>query len=201
MRAMKRVEFYFDVGCPYAYLGATQIEAVVARCGGELVWRPMLLGGVFKAVGRQPAEYPPAKLRAAAEDLARWARRWGVPAPVYPAGHPLRTVEAMRLCVAAGERVPALAHALFRAYWIDHKDVANREVLAVIAAAHGLDIAEVDRDENKEGLRRNTDAAVADGVFGAPSFVVTNEHGRSLFWGQDRLHFVEKALNGWKVPA
>ena len=197
---MNRVLFYFDVVCPFAYLGSTQIEDVCRRTGAALVWRPMLLGGVFNAIGRKDVPTPPAKLKAGLEDMQRWARRWGVPLQV-PAGHPRRTVDAMRLCVAAGERVADVARALYRAYWVEGRDVTDRAVLAEIARAHGIDPGRIEAAEVKDELRRITDEAVAAGVFGAPSFVVTNPHGSFLFWGQDRLHFVEKALGGWRVPA
>lgn len=196
---MNRVLFYFDVVCPYAYLGSTQIEEVCRRTGSALVWRPMLLGGVFNAIGRKDVPPLPAKMKAGLEDLQRWAHHWKVPLQM-PAGHPRRTVDAMRLCVAAGERVADVARALYRAYWAEGRDVTDKAVLAEIARAHGLDPGRIEAAEVKEELRRNTDEAVAAGVFGAPSFVVTNPHGSFLFWGQDRLHFVEKALGGWRVP-
>ena len=197
---MREVVFFFDVVCPYAYLGSTQIEAVAARAGARLEWKPMLLGGVFQAIGRKDVPTPEAKRAAMAEDFRRQVRHLGVPL-AWPAEHPRKTVDAMRLCVAAGERVADVAKALYRAYWVDGLDVTDRAVLARVAAAHGVDLGAIDTPAIKDQLRKNTDEAVAAGVFGAPSMLVTNEHGRFLFFGQDRLDFVEKALGGWKVPA
>src|SRR5262245_7362410 len=98
---MKRVDFYYDFSCPYAYLGHTQIEALCDRGGAELVWKPFLLGGVFKAIGApdMPA-MPPAKLRLNALDMTRWADHWGV-ALRMPATHPNRTVLALRAALAS----------------------------------------------------------------------------------------------------
>ena len=102
----------------------------------------------------------------------------------------------MRLChtVAGAARV-ALTHALYRAHFVDNRDISDRAVLADYG-----DVSRIDLPEIKAALRAATDRAVADGAFGVPSFVVEQEGRRFLFWGQDRLFFVEKALARWQVP-
>lgn len=200
---MNELLFYFDVVCPYAYLASTQVERIAASHGAKLEWKPMLLGGVFRAIHSpdRPADsMPAARARMNLLDMRRWADHWGVPLSI-PDGHPRRTVAAMRLCAAAGDALPTVAHALFRAYWVEGRDLADRAVLTELAAAHGIDSNAIDREEVKARLRAVTDEAIADGVFGAPSFVVVQGGARQLFWGQDRLDFVARALDGWAVPA
>lgn len=199
---MKRVELYYDYSCPYAYLASTQIEAICQRTGAELVWRPMLLGGVFNALGAQPS-LGPAKARLNLLDMHRWADHWGVPF-VMPATHPNRTVLALRATIAAGNDVARAAHALYRAYWAEGRDVSRPEVVREALDGAGLDgaalVARAEDQAIKDDLRARTDEAVSRGVFGAPTLFVTAGGKTETFWGQDRLHFVEKALGGALPP-
>jgi 2-hydroxychromene-2-carboxylate isomerase len=203
---VKRVDFFYDFSCPYAYLAHTQIEALCARAGAELAWSPFLLGGVFKALGQPQvlmATMPAAKLRLNALDMMRWADHWGVPLRM-PASHPNRTVLALRAALAS-EDLARATKALYAAYWVEARDVSRPEVVREALDGAGLDgAALLERAEDpaiKDELRRRTDAALAAGVFGAPAFVVTAPGvSGALFWGQDRLHFVERALGGWVPP-
>ncbi|MBI4817165.1 MAG: 2-hydroxychromene-2-carboxylate isomerase [Deltaproteobacteria bacterium] len=202
--ALRSLEFWFDFSCPYAYLASTQVEALAARARVELVLSPMLLGGVFRAWGTPQnlsnvlAE---AEQRHAEADRRRFATLFGVPLHM-PSGHPIRTVEALRVLLASPrEHWLGLMHAFFRAYWVENRDVSSREVSAQVLAAQGLDAQEIlDRSKApavKSELRRRTDQAIELGIFGAPSFVV----GAELYWGQDRLEQVEKALSGGSAPS
>ena len=204
------VEIYFDFSCPYAYMASTRIEALCAAAGAALVWRPMLLGGVFRGVGHtdEPRrKMGPAKARQIQLDIARWAERWGVPLSM-PAGHPMRTVRALRALLAVPEpQWPAVIHALYRAYWQRGDDFESAETVAAALAEAGLDQPAIARalaaNEDpaiQDELRRRTDEAVARGVFGAPAmFVHTDDLERpEMFWGQDRLHMVEAMLAGWR---
>ncbi|MCU1280381.1 MAG: 2-hydroxychromene-2-carboxylate isomerase [bacterium] len=195
---MQRFTSYYDVVCPYAYLASTQLEAMAARAHAEIEWVPVLLGGIFRAIGQAdvPARaMPPAKQHLNLLDMKRYAAFYDVPLKLHPR-HPLRSVEAMRLChtVDGAERV-ALTKALYRAHFVDNRDISDRAVLADYG-----DIGKLDSADIKEALRAATDRAVADGAFGVPSFVVEQQGRRFLFWGQDRMLFVEKALAGWPVP-
>ena len=204
---MKRVDFFYDFSCPYAYLAHTQIEAVCARAGAELCWRPMLLGGVFQAVGTVQVPFAvmsTAKARHNAFDMMRWADHFDVPLTI-PATHPNRTVLALRALLAADEAaIPRASKALFAAYWVLGRDVAQPAVVREALDSVGLDgsalLVRADDPAIKAALRTRTDEAIARGVFGAPAFVVTAPGvAGDLFWGQDRLDFVEKALGGWSV--
>ncbi|HEX4461384.1 MAG TPA: 2-hydroxychromene-2-carboxylate isomerase [Polyangia bacterium] len=196
---MTRFTFYYDIVCPYAYLASTQVEALAARAGAEIVWEPILLGGVFRAIGQsdQPARAAPAaKVALGLLDMQRYAALYGVPLKLHPR-HPLRSVEAMRLLhtVAGAEQV-ALMHRLYRAHFVENRDISDRAVLADYG-----EVVRIDDPAVKAALHAATDRAVADGVFGVPAFIVEQAGQRRLFWGQDRMLLVEKALGGWQVPA
>jgi 2-hydroxychromene-2-carboxylate isomerase len=204
---VKRVDFFYDFSCPYAYLAHTQIEAVCARAGAELRWRPMLLGGVFQAVGTVQVPFAvmsTAKARHNAVDMMRWADHFDVPLTM-PATHPNRTVLALRAMLAADEAaIPRASKAIFAAYWVHGRDVAQPAVVREALDSVGLDgqalVARADDPAIKAALRARTDEAIAHGVFGAPAFFVTAPGvPGDLYWGQDRLDFVEKALGGWSV--
>ena len=194
----RRVEFWFDFSCPYAYVASTRIEALAERARAELDARPMLLGGVFKARGTPQnlsATLNPAKAAHNMNDMRRQAQMAGVPLKMPP-GHPLRTVEALRCLLAVGAPFMPLAHRFYRAYWAEGRDIGQGEVVDEILREAGLDVRAVrgraSSDEIKGELRRRTEEAVERGIFGVPSCFVDDE----LFWGNDRLDMVEAALGG-----
>ncbi len=201
---MSHVTFYYDFSSPYAYLGATQIERVARGRGAEVRWRPMLLGAVFKAIGTPTVPLlaqPQAKQRYLSRDLGDWADYWSVPFS-WPSRFPMRTVLPLRLALAAGDaHIAPLSHALFRAYWVEDRDIADLATVTAIAKSVGLDDATIKRASDpdpaiKQALIDSTNEAVAAGVCGAPSFVVRGH----LFWGQDRLDLVDRTLAGWEPP-
>lgn len=194
----RRLELWFDFSCPYAYLAFSRVEALAERTGAELVLCPMLLGGVFRARSVPQhlfASHGPAKSRFQADDLRRLAQLAEVPLSM-PAGHPFRTVDALRALLAAGEPYGPLAHRFYRAYWVENRDLGDHEVLRAILTEAGLDaeavLEEAKSEAIKAELRRRTDLAVERGVFGAPTFFVDGE----LYFGQDRMDLVELALGG-----
>ena len=203
---MKRVDFYFDFACPYAYLAHTQIEAVCARAGADLTWRPFLLGGLFRILGAPVdpnVSMPAAKSRMNYLDMARWADHLGVPL-IRPAAHPCRTVLALRAAIASGS-IERASKAFFAAYWAKGLDLGKPEIVLAALDEAGFEgenlILKAEEQAIKDDLRARTDEAARAGVFGAPAFVVTAPGvNGDLFWGQDRLMFVEKALGGWSVP-
>ncbi|MFM1987119.1 MAG: hypothetical protein RJA99_76 [Pseudomonadota bacterium] len=193
-----RFEFFFDVASAYSWLAASQVESLAARTGSRCVWRPFSLGFAFKATGNETPARIPAKAAWLRTDIARWAQRHGL-RHTYPSRFPVASMGALRLLVAArrtvGEAaVPKLATVLFDAAWGLDLDLADPLVLARCAQNAGLDpeplLIAAEQPETKAELKANTDEAVARGVFGAPAFFVGDE----LFWGNDRLDFVEAAL-------
>jgi 2-hydroxychromene-2-carboxylate isomerase len=190
------LDFWFDYSCPYAYLGSTQVEALARRTGATLTFCPMLLGGVFRAVGapqNMMDVLSPPKARHNLNDMHRWAEYFGVPFKL-PAGHPFRTVEALRATLVT-RCDPAVIHGFYRAYWVEGQKPSDPATLHAVLSAAGHDpdqvLARLQDDDVKDDLRRRTDEAIALGIFGAPTFIVNKTH---LYWGQDRIDFVAQAL-------
>ena len=193
----RQLEFYFDYGSPYSYLADSQVSALAGRTGAEIAYRPMLLGGVFKATGNySPAvEQVENKRRYNAIDIRRWVDHYGVafqPNPFFP----INTLQLMRTCVAAQhEGVFETFHrAVYPAFWVEARDMGDPEVVARVLEEAGLDpkpiLEQATVSEVKQELRATTEAAVERGVFGAPTFFVDDE----IFFGADHLPFVERAL-------
>jgi 2-hydroxychromene-2-carboxylate isomerase len=187
----KQIEFYFDYGSPFSYLADTQMAALADRNGAELVYRPILLGGIFKATGNASPITIPAKGQYMMRELERWARHYGVAMQMNP-HFPFNTIRLMRGAIAAQRqnRFAEYHPQMFRAVWCEGRDVGKEAGLREVLEGAGIDPASIDGDEIKNQLRANTDEAVARGAFGAPTFFVNNE----MFWGNDRLEFVEAAL-------
>ncbi|EYF01367.1 2-hydroxychromene-2-carboxylate isomerase [Chondromyces apiculatus] len=197
---MKHVDFWFDVSSPFAYLGAAQIDALAARHDATVSYRPFFLGALFKRIGTPEVPLFAAsapKQRYYYADLHRWADHIGVPFR-FPTRFPMLSIKPLRMLISLpdAER-PRLAHPLFRAYWAEDRDISDDKTLADIATSAGFDpaplLSATTDDQIKTKLRDATEEAVQAGICGAPTFIVNG----LLFWGQDRLLFVEKALNGW----
>ena len=188
----KTIEYFFDFGSPTAYLAHTQLSAIAERSGAELVYRPMLLGGVFQATGNTTPAAIPAKGKYMGRDIARCAARYGEPYHSNP-HFPVNTLNVMRGAVAAQQDgvLKSYMDAVYRAVWVDQKNTADPEVFAEVLVTAGLDaenFAERIQDPAiKDGLKSNTQEAVERGVFGAPTMFV----GEEMFFGQDRLDYVE----------
>lgn len=197
---MATLEFFFDCSSPWTYLAFERVETVASEAGARLVWRPILVGGVFNAVNgsvyAQRANPVPAKIRYHAKDLQDWARLIGIEIR-WPSIFPVNSVKAMRACLVAEEegRLVDWARAVFRAYWGRGEDIADPEVLVKIAGGIGLDgealLAGADRPEARERLRANTDELIQRGGFGSPTMFVD---GDDLYFGNDRLPLVAAAL-------
>lgn len=196
-RSGRTLDFYWDFASPFAYLAATQIDALAARTGALVRWNGILLGGLFRSIGTPDvplATFSPAKQRHTAQDLDRWAAHWDVPFK-FPARFPMPTLKAMRLHLALPEPARAAYRAaVFRAYWAEDRDIADDAVLASCVGDDTLAreaLAKSQSDAVKGELRAATDEAASRSVFGVPTMIVD---GQDLYWGQDRLALVEEAL-------
>lgn len=191
------IDFYFDFSSPYAYLASEKIDELAARYGRQVRWRPILLGVVFKHTGAAPLTLVPLKGAYSLHDFSRSARFLGVPY-THPASFPLATQHAARAYYGMSgddrDRALAFAHAVFRALYVEDRDISSLDVVLELAAQQGAD-----RDglahalagpELKERLRGECEAALARGVCGSPYMVVDGEP----FFGVDRLPQMERWL-------
>ncbi|MEP6161042.1 MAG: 2-hydroxychromene-2-carboxylate isomerase [Halieaceae bacterium] len=192
----KTLEFYFDFGSPTAYLAYKRLQQLSDSYELRVEYRPMLLGGVFKATDNvSPVTIPAKGAYMLQQDLPRFAARYQVPLNFNP-HFPINTLNLMRGAIAA-ERLaclPAYLAAVFEAVWVDGKNMGEPEVVSEVLTAAGLPVSELlqlsQEPELKAELIAATDAAVARGVFGAPTMFLEGE----MYFGQDRLDFVEQAL-------
>lgn len=194
----KTVEFHYDFSSPNAYFAAVMLPAVAERTGAIIEYRPFFLGGLFKLLGAPmtPGMSTPEKAAASLRDLERWSVKHGI-AFRFPSRFPMNTLGALRVSLLCDEL--SLSHrawslAVFGAYFVDDRDIADESVLAEILTSLGQDapavLTRARAPEVKDALRAATEAARSRGVFGAPVCVVGDE----LFFGKDRLDFVEDAL-------
>ena len=194
----KTVEFYFDCGSSYSYIAYKALPAIAAAQGAQIAWRPMLLGGVFKATGNHSPADIPAKRKWMDQDLQRWAARYGVVFKRNP-HFPINTLTLMRGAVGMqmrGGDFHKYVETIFHAMWAEPRNLGDPQELAAVLRQAGFDAdafqSLVNDPAVKDELKKNTEQAVARGVFGAPTFFV----GEEMFWGQDRLDFVAAALAG-----
>ena len=193
----RQVEFFFDFGSPAAYLAYTQLPKIAAAGSAQIVWRPMLLGGLFKATGNASPITVPAKGRWMLDDLACWAGHYGVPL-VFPNPFPINTLPLMR--GAAGMQMrrpgdfPRYVDAIFAAMFGRGEAMGDAGVVRGVLEASGFDAAAFEAltadPEVKQKLVANTEEAATRGAFGAPTMFV----GGEMHFGQDRLDFVARAL-------
>jgi 2-hydroxychromene-2-carboxylate isomerase len=198
LKAMaKEFDFYFDVGSPAAYLAWTQVPKLARETGATVHYMPFLLGGVFQATGNRSPMEVPAKSAWMNEDLARFAQRYGVPFRHNP-HFPINTLMLMRGALGLQMREPArllpYGDAVFRAIWVDGRNMNDPATVAGVLQEAGFDppqlLALTQDPLVKDHLKTVTQDAVGRGVFGAPTFFV----GDRMFWGQDRMEFVREAL-------
>lgn len=193
----KIAEFFFDVGSPASYLAWTQLPKLCAKTGATLVYKPMLLGGVFQATGNSSPASVPNKGRYMTKDLGRFAKRYGVTLVMNP-HFPINTLTLMRALVGIQlhqpERFDAVLSAVFNAMWIEAQNLNDPTLAVQVFEKAGFAAAQimalVGDAEVKAALKANTEAAVQRGIFGAPTVFVGDE----MFFGQDRLDFVTEAL-------
>lgn len=203
-RDSEQVDFYLDFTSPYAYLASTRIDALAARHGYRVVWHPFLIGATFKVTGRKaPVEHPLVR-EYMYHDVLRAARLIGQPLN-FPDKFPILSVKPARLFYHLQDRegnqeqAIAFAHAVYRAYFVEGRDISDSAVLAELLLPFEMDTTDVDVQLKSQGLKERfrsaVDGAIERGVFGAPTFIVGDE----MFWGNDRLDQLEHWLQtgGW----
>ena len=195
---MKSVEFYFDLGSPYSYLAYYHLLQMAEQQEIQIVYKPILLGGVFKATGnRSPIEIP-VKGVYSILDMQRWAEYYQIPMQMNP-HFPMNTLTLMRILTGVQllhlEKFEQVLKLLFDAMFGTPQNLNEPTVLAEVLKPSGFSVEDimsiVQSDVVKQKLITETEQAIQRGLFGAPTFFVGDE----MYWGQDRLHFVEQALN------
>lgn len=194
---MAQIDYYLFPLSPFGYLAGRGLEEIAARRGAHVVYKPVQLFRIFEATGTPMVkDRHPSRQKYRLQDIARVARRAGLPVNLRPAHWPTNAAPASAAIIAAqaagGGDLGGLVHAFGRAVWAEDRDIADDTVVRDVLNAHGFDPGLADRDlmGAMETLQRNTDEALRRGVFGAPSYVV----GEEVFWGQDRLPHLDDHL-------
>jgi 2-hydroxychromene-2-carboxylate isomerase len=183
------IDFYFDFSSPYGYFAAEKIEPFAAKHGRSVTWRPTMLGAVFKVTGGKPLPEWPLKGEYSKRDMARSARFLGLPFKLPPQ-FPVGTVSACRAFYASPkDKQPALAKALYSAYFVDGVNIGETDNVLKIAASLGLK-PDLNDQALKDKTKAEVEASISRGVFGSPYFIVDGE----AFWGIDRLDQLERWL-------
>ena len=193
------VDYYFTPQSPWTYLGHARFAAIARRAGAEVRVRPVDLGAVFPVSGGLPlGKRAPQRQAYRLVEMTRFSRHLDLPINPQPKFFPVAGDDASRLIIAADmhdgtEAAMALCGAIFAAVWVQERNIADPAVLEAIAAECGLDARRAEQSHSQAVQERYDDytrQAIEARVFGAPSYVVEGE----IFWGQDRLDFVERAL-------
>lgn len=202
----KTIDFYFDYSSPYGFLASERIESIATETNHTVVWRPILLGAVFKVTGQKPLTEAPLKGEYSIMDFTRSAREQKLNYS-HPEKFPIGAVAACRATLWLRENEDAslqamtanFTHEVYRAYFVDNKDITNPEIIAEIAASMGIDVptmaSALTEQSIKDLLRKEVESAIANGVFGSPIMIVDGEK----FWGNDRLDQMQRWLQsgGW----
>ncbi len=200
---MIKFEFYFDCSSPWTYLAFHNVQPMVERLGVDIIWKPIIDGGVFNKVNMPVYENrsnPPVPRKAEYmyKDMMDWARYSGLVINHPPkCGHPVNAVKCMRACIVmqeVGKMVP-FARAAFEALWIEGLDLARDDVLSTLARAVDYDpeklLARIATSELKDRLRALTDELIDRNGFGSPTIFINET---DMYFGNDRLPLVEFAL-------
>lgn len=202
-----QVDYFFSVLSPWVYLAGTRLEEIAARHGATIAYHPVDAGALFPRTGGQAlAERHESRRAYRLQELARWSARLGLPLNLRPRHFPTNPAPASFAVIAAskagGGDMGALVHALGRAVWAGERDIADDAVIADCLEAAGFprSLGGWQALAEAETYAANLERAVRAGVFGVPTYVL----GDQMFWGQDRLEFLEAALAGegwWDVLA
>lgn len=194
------VDYYFAPQSPYAYLGHERFWNIARKAGAKVRVLPVDLGGkVFPVSGGVPlSKRAPQRQAYRLVELRRFGEHLGLPINVEPRYFPVAGDDAAKLIIAVDmkdgtDAAMKIAGAVMRAVWVEERNIADEAVLAAVLAENGLPAARLEDAHSQAAHERyevDTEQAIAAGVFGAPTYVI----GGELFWGQDRLDFVERRL-------
>ena len=196
----KTIDYYFSPSSPWTYFGHARFVAIARAAGAQVNLRPVDYGKVFPVSGGLPVKSRPLQRQAyRMMELERWRAHLGMPLTLEPAFFPVASNDACKIIIAAeahgSDLALALAATILRACWAEEKNIADHAVLAACADRAGLPGGTLAAQLGDAAVRARfdayTDQAIARQVFGAPTFMVDG----ALFWGQDRLDFVERALS------
>ena len=196
------IEFFFDCSSPWTYLAFHNIQPLAKEFGAEIVWRPILVGGIFNTINPSvyaQREHPvEAKVAYQKKDMADWARSAGLAIKMRPTVFPVNSVKAMRGCIwlaKDGKDMVPFACAVFEAYWGADKDISQDAVLTEICKGLNIDpqkfFAGISEQAIKDQLKSNTDEVMARGGFGSPTIFIDKT---DMYFGNDRLPLVREAL-------
>ena len=195
------VDYYFAPQSPWTYLGHTRFSALVQASGAQVRLLPVDLGAVFAVSGGLPlGKRPPQRQAYRLVELRRYSDHLGLPMVVQPRYFPVSGDDAARLIIAVDQQdgsaaAMRLAGAIFTAVWAQERDIASSQTLAELLQESGLPLTRLEQSRSPEVQQQyeaNTRQAIDANIFGAPTYVV----GGEMFWGQDRLDFVERKLSG-----
>lgn len=196
---MAQIDYYFATLSPYCYLAEQRLEAVAAKHGAAINYKPFDLITTFgRTGGTPPKDRHISRIEYRAQDLPRQAKKLGLKFNLKPAHWPTNGAPAAYAFIAAqnvgGGDLGLLAHAIFRAVWAEEKDIAEDAVARACLIEAGFDAGLADSGllEGAETYARNLEEAVAAGVYGAPFYIVDDQR----FWGQDRIEDVDAYLAG-----
>ncbi len=195
---MPKIDYYLTLVSPYAYMGHARLVEIGQRQKTSIHIKPVNMGFIFSQTGGLPlAQRPPARQAYRMQELKRWRAHLNLPLNLEPAFFPANDRDAAGMVIAAnlkGENAIDLAGAFLRAVWAEEKNIADRETLISVANAQGLDGETLLKKSHSSDVNAvwdlNTQDAMTVGVFGAPTYI----YGAHMFWGQDRLDFLEQSL-------
>lgn len=188
----KTVDYYLTPTSPWTYLGHERFAQIAERHGAVVAVKPVDYGVIFPQSGGLPlGKRAPQRLAYRLTELARWRDFLGIPLNLQPRFFPADPISAACVICAAppGEQL-AIAGDFLRAVWAEERNIADIGVLTAIAARHGIADAPAAIVQGKAIFERNTQEALTRQLFGAPTYALDDE----LFWGQDRLDFLDRAL-------
>lgn len=198
-----KIEFFFDCSSPWTYLAFENIQPLASEFAAEVVWRPILVGGIFNAVNpgvefnKRKDGMPLRKLAYFHKDLADWARVTGIDIKFPPTGHPVNSVKVMRASMVLAPRGKLIpwARAVFQAYFAHDRDISTDAVISDLCRAVDVEpewlLASIAVQDVKDALRANVDEAIARGAFGSPTMYLNEE---DMYFGVDRLQMLRAAM-------